>query len=141
MSISPYLMLDGQAKEAAHFYADVFDTEVLSMELAKDWPQEFEGELSNELGERVMHASLKIGNSNLMLADIFPDDSYTTGSSISLMIDCKNTNEGKAYFDKLAIEGSVTFPFGKTSFSPGYAQVTDKYGIDWQIVTDSPDMA
>lgn len=140
MSISPYLMLDGQAKEAARFYADVFDTEVLSMELAKDWPQEFEGDLSNEMGERVMHASLRIGDSNLMLADIFPDDSYSKGSSISLMADCKDTDEGQQLFDKLSEGGSVIFPFSETSFSPGYAQVTDKYGIDWQIVTDSPDM-
>ncbi|TVP92127.1 VOC family protein [Alkalibacterium sp.] len=140
MNITPYLMLDGNAKEAAHFYADVFDTPIESMELVKDWPQEFEGEIPQEIEDNVMHAHIKIGSTGLMLADAFPEDEYVPGTSITLMIDCKNTTEAKQLYDKLAEEGSVLFAFNETGFSPGYAQVKDKYGIDWQIVTDSPEM-
>lgn len=141
MNITPYLMLDGNAKEAAHFYSVVFDTPIVSMELVKDWPQEFEGDIPEDLEDNVMHAHVKIGSTGLMLADVFPGDDHVPGSSITLMIDCQDTSEAKQIYDKLAEEGSVLFAFNETGFSPGYAQVTDKYGIEWQIVTDSPEMA
>lgn len=140
MNITPYLMLDGSAKEAAHFYAEVFDAAIESIEFLKDWPQEYEGDIPKELENNVMHAHLKIGSANLMLADVFPGDSYTPGSAISLMIDFKEKAKAKQLYDKLAMEGSVTFSFKETSFSPGYAQVKDKYSVDWQIITDSAEM-
>lgn len=137
MDITPYVMLDGQAKAAVHFYADVFDTTVLSLVMAKDWPEEFDGDLPKEMEDRVMHAHLKIGNSNLMLADTFPDDDHVIGSSITLMVGCSTLKEAQQIYNKLAEEGSVLVCCNETGFSPGYAQVRDKYGIEWQIITES----
>ncbi|MFO8069220.1 MAG: VOC family protein [Alkalibacterium sp.] len=140
VNITPYLMLDGNAKEAISFYSAVFDTEIKSVELLKDWPQEFEGEMPEDFKDKVVHAHLAIGASGLMLADIFPGQPYIPGSMITLMLDLKEVSEAEKLFERLSSGGDVIIPLAETSFSPAYAQVKDKFGIEWQIVTDPPEM-
>ncbi|MDZ7836041.1 MAG: VOC family protein [Alkalibacterium sp.] len=139
-NLTPYLMLDGNAREAAVFYAEVFDAEIESMELLKDWPQEFDGDIPEGSEDSVVHAYVRIGPLGLMLADIFPGQPYEPGSLITIMVDVKETDEAKTLFERLSDGGDVIMPISETSFSPAYAQVKDKYGIEWQILTDSSDM-
>lgn len=139
VNITPYLMLNGNAKEAIAFYTAVFDTNVESMERYKDWPQEMGGDIPEGYGDKIMHASIAVGNSYLMLADSFPDQPYTNGSVITLMLDVNDVSEAEILFEKLSADGEIVVPLGETSFSPAYAQVKDKFGIEWQIVTDSPE--
>lgn len=140
ISISPYLMLDGNAEEALAFYTDIFDTEVESKERYKDWMQEMDEEIPESYGDKLMHASLKVGSSHLMLADSYPGQPYSPGSIITLMLDAKDVTEAERYFKRLSSEGEIIIALAETSFSPGYAQVKDRFGVEWQIVTDSPEM-
>lgn len=140
VNLTPYLMLEGNAKEAAEFYADVFNVEIRSLELVKDWPQEFDGEVPDGFEDKVMHAHLEIGSSGLMLADTFPGQPYTPGSTITIMIGAKNASDADTLFVKLSAGGEVIIPLGETSFSPAYAQVIDQFGVQWQIVADYPEM-
>jgi len=139
-NLTPYLMLDGNAREAAGFYAEVFDAEIESMDFLKDWPQEFDGDIPEGYEDSVIHAYVRIGSLGLMLADIFPGQLYEPGSLITIMVDVKETGEAETLFERLSDGGDVIMPISETSFSPAYAQVKDKYGIEWQILTDSSDM-
>ncbi|MDZ7836253.1 MAG: hypothetical protein U5K84_13895 [Alkalibacterium sp.] len=56
------------------------------------------------------------------------------------MVDVKETGEAETLFERLSDGGDVIMPISETSFSPAYAQVESKYGIEWQILTDSSDM-
>ncbi len=140
MSIAPYLLLDGNAKEVIEFYSDVFDTKAESMELYKDWPQEMGTTIPEGYEDKIMHASLTIGSSTLMFADTYPGQTYTPGTVITLMLAVETVSDAEVLFEKLSSGGEVMIPLGETSFSPGYAQVKDKFGMEWQIVTDSPEM-
>ncbi|SFC59242.1 PhnB protein [Alkalibacterium subtropicum] len=139
-SISPYLMLNGNAREAIAFYTAAFDTNVDSMDFYKDWPKEMGGAIPEGYGDKIMHASIAVGDSHLMLADTFPDQPYAPGSVITLMLDAQNVTEAESLFKKLSAEGEVIIPLAETSFSPAYGQVKDPFGIEWQIVTDSAAM-
>ncbi|WP_423190300.1 VOC family protein [Alkalibacterium sp. f15] len=140
VNLTSYLMLDGNAKEAISFYSDVFEAKVESMELYKDWPQEFEENIPEGYEDKVIHAHLTLGSSELLLADIFPGQPYTPGSVITLMLDVKKVSDAEILFEKLSSNGDIIIPLSETSFSPAYAQVKDKFGIEWQIVTDFPEM-
>lgn len=140
ISISPYLMLDGNARDMIDFYSEVFDTKVESMELYKDWPQEMDGTIPEGYEDKIMHASLTVGSSTLMFADSYPGQTCKPGTVITLMVDVGSVSEAEKIFKKLSDGGEVMIPLTETSFSPGYAQVKDKFGMEWQIVTDSPDM-
>lgn len=140
LGISPYLMLNGNAREVIDFYSDVFDTQAESMELYKDWPQEMDGTIPEGYGDKIMHASLTVGSSTLMFADSYPGQPYKPGTVITLMLDVKTVSDAEVLFEKLSDGGEVMIPLAETSFSPRYAQVKDKFGMEWQIVTDSPEM-
>ncbi|GMA72513.1 hypothetical protein [Tetragenococcus osmophilus] len=38
IQLTPYVLLDGKANEAVDFYAGVFNAEIESREMLKDWP-------------------------------------------------------------------------------------------------------
>lgn len=140
VKLTPYLLLNGTAKEAVTFYKEAFDANVESMELLKDWPHEFEEGIPEGYEENVMHAHLNIGNSWLMLADSLPGQDFHSGSAITIMIDLQEVADAKRLFEKLSVGGEIDTPLSATSYSPAYAQLTDKFGITWQIVTEFKDM-
>lgn len=138
LTITPYLMLDGGAQEAIHFYQKLFGAEIIGLEYLKDWPGEMGIEVTPENEERVMHAHLKIGSSEIMLADYLPSQTPKPGSSINLMILVKEEETAKKLFTLLQNDGKEIMPLQETGFSPATGQVVDKFGIEWQIVTDQP---
>ncbi|PRY81363.1 VOC family protein [Alkalibacterium olivapovliticus] len=141
IKLTPYLMLNGDAKEAVEFYKDVFGAKVESIELVKDWPQEFEGEVPEGYDDHVMHAHLSFGSSSwLMLADVLPGQTYTPGSTITIMLDIKTVPIAETLYKKLTAGGEIVSALSETSYSPAYAQVKDKFGVEWQIVTEHPGM-
>lgn len=139
MTITPYLMLDGKAQEAIHFYQELFGAEIIGQEYLKDWPGEMGIEVTPENEGRVMHAHLKIGSSEIMLADYLPGQTPQHGSSINLMIVVNEAETAKKLFSLLQNGGKEIIPLQETGFSPATGQVVDKFGIEWQIVTDQSD--
>jgi PhnB protein len=137
VKITPYLMLDGQAEDAIAFYRDLFGAEVVGLEYLRDWPGEMGIEVTPENEGRVMHAHLKIGQSELMLADYLPGQTPKSGSSINLMIDVRDVATAEKLFAALQAGGHVVMPLQDTGFSPATGQVIDRFGIEWQIVTDA----
>lgn len=139
--LTPYILLNGQANEAVDFYAKVFDAEIEARELLKDWPQDFGGEVPEGFENNVMHAHLNIGDSQLMLADALPETAMTSGSSVTIMIDLQEVADAQRLYAALAEEGVEVMPLQATSFSPAMGQVKDKYGVEWQLITEDPRMA
>lgn len=132
--------MDGQANEAVDFYAEVFDAEIESREMLKDWPQEFGGQVPEGYENNVMHAHLNIGDSQLMLADLLPGQSKQPGTTVTIMIDVKEVVDAKRIFSALLADGQETMALQESSFSPAMGQVNDKFGVEWQIITEHPDM-
>ncbi|WP_440896794.1 VOC family protein [Amphibacillus sp. Q70] len=140
IQLTPYLLLDGKANEAIDFYTNVFDADIESRELLKDWPQEFDHHIPEGYENNVMHAHLNIGQSQLMLADTLPGQTMKQGSTITIMIDVKEVSDARRLFSALLVDGEETMALQESSFSPAMGQVKDKFGIEWQIITEHPDM-
>lgn len=105
----------------------------------KIWPDDL-AKGSKPENDQVMHVHLKIGNSELMLADTLPGQPYKNGPSITNMIAVKEMTRAEKYFTALLADGIEIMPLQETSFSPAIGQVRDKFGVEWQIVTEHPDM-
>lgn len=43
--------------------------------------------------------------------------------------------EGRRVFDALSEGGKVGMAFGETFWSPGYGNLTDRFGIPWMVNT------
>ncbi len=40
-------------------------------------------------------------------------------------------------FDALAVDGTVEMPLKKTSWSPSYGMVTDRFSVGWMVMANS----
>jgi len=142
LDIYPYLVFNGQGEEAFHFYKDVLGAQDVGMTKFKDMPVSPEDQpLPPEAAELVMNAQLQLSNgSYLMISDTFPGYPYAKGNNVTITVTFDNLEETKAVFDKLAAGGTVNMELQETFWSPLYGNLTDKYGVGWQLSTEADEM-
>jgi PhnB protein len=135
--IVPYLVTNGNGQEAVKFYQEALGAEVISLQTFGEMPENPEYPTPPEAKDRVLNAQLKVGNGSLMLSDTFPGMPYQLGSQVTVALLVDHADEAKSIFEKLQEGGAVTMPLQETFWSPAYGQLKDKFGIEWQISTDS----
>lgn len=135
--IVPYLVTDGNGQEAVKFYQEALGAEVVSMQTFGDMPANPEYPLPEEAKNRVLNAQMNIGNAKLMLSDTFPGQPFQLGSQVTIAILVDDASEAKELFDKLQVGGKVTMPLQETFWSAAYGQVTDRFGVEWQVSTEN----
>ncbi|MCL2453230.1 MAG: VOC family protein [Alphaproteobacteria bacterium] len=134
MTIQPYLSFSGRAEEAIAFYKEVFGAELQMLLRFKDCPVPIpEGQIAKGWESKVMHASLKIGDSIVMASDGgSPDNAGFKGFSLSYT--AKDMAEADRVFAALAKGGTERMPLGKTFFSPRFGMVEDCFGVPWIVI-------
>ncbi len=133
VAMNPYVVTNGNGKEAVEFYVDAFNAELISLQTFGEMPEDPNHPLPEEAKDRVMNAQFKVGDTVMMLSDNFPGMPYTIGNQVSIAIHIDSVETSKQVFEKLSKEGKVTMPLQETFWSPSYGQVTDKYGVEWQV--------
>ncbi|HKT90793.1 MAG TPA: VOC family protein [Paraburkholderia sp.] len=133
MQIQPYLFYPGNCDEAIAFYGEALGAkEVIKMRF-KEAPPDPERPMAPEFAEKIMHATLQIGDAQIMVSDggcMTQNDKFL-GFGVSLTGSDLATAE--RYFNALAKGGTVTMPFQKTFWSPGFGMLTDKFGVPWMV--------
>jgi PhnB protein len=133
MLVQPYLMFGGRCEEAIEFYRKSIGAEVEMLMRFKDSPDEPPpGMMPPNWGDKVMHASLKLGDTQVMASDGCVTESNFKGFSLALSV----TSEADAArkFGTLSEGGKVTMPLTKTFFAKSFGMLTDKFGIDWMLI-------
>jgi PhnB protein len=135
MEIQPYLVFDGRCEEAIEFYKSALGAKVTRLMRFKDNPETCDPSMARpDIQNKVMHASLSIGDSVMMVSD-----GRCTGEpkfqGFSLSLTAANVAEADRLFAALADGGKVHMPLGKTFFSPRFGMVMDRFGVSWMIVT------
>jgi len=70
MQVQPYLCFEGRCEEAVEFYSSALGAEVTTLMRFKESPEPCEaGMLPPDAGDKVMHASLRIGDTTVMASD------------------------------------------------------------------------
>ncbi|MBM7645582.1 PhnB protein [Scopulibacillus daqui] len=135
LDIYPYLVFDGKGQEAVKFYEDALDAKILEVKTFGDMPDNPDFPVPEEAKNRVLNAHLKVGGTDLMLSDTFPGKPYQLGSQVTIAVTIKDAEKSKEVFNKLQQGGQVHMPLQETFWSPSYGQVTDQFGVTWQIST------
>lgn len=136
LRLSPYLMMNGNAKEAIQFYEKVFDAQVLFSQTFGEMPENPEYPLPEEAKKLISHAMLKVGETDLMFSDNFPGQTSQIGNQVTICISTNDIDKAKQMFETLQQDGQVKMPLQETFFSPAYGIVTDQFGITFQIHAD-----
>ncbi|MGG1617734.1 VOC family protein [Paenibacillus sp. NRS-1781] len=137
MSIDVYLNFNGNCREAAEFYAEVFETDKPKIMTFGQTPPNPEYQLPEEAKDLVMHTRLDIDGSNVMFSDVFPGMPFVVGNNISLSFVNKDIDKIKLLFDKLKEGGEVGMELQETFWSKCYGSLKDKFGIEWQLNCES----
>ncbi|NIK67815.1 MULTISPECIES: VOC family protein [unclassified Paenibacillus] len=133
MSVDAYLNFDGNCREAAEFYAEVFGLDKPKLMTFGEVPPNPEYPLPEEAKNLIMHTRLNIGGSNVMFSDVFPGMPFTVGNNITLAYVEEDEAKIRSAFDRLKVGGNIVMELQETFWSKLYGQVTDKFGIQWQF--------
>ncbi|MDB5221659.1 MAG: hypothetical protein JWN83_326 [Chitinophagaceae bacterium] len=129
MTVIPYLYFEGQAEEALNFYKNVFNGEIGMTSRYGEAPMPVDEDWKNKL----MHARLKFGNSEIYLSDGPKDYKSPKGGNIQLSVDVPDENKIEEVFNKLSEGGQVTMPLAKQFWGAKFGMLKDKFGIGWML--------
>jgi PhnB protein len=135
MTIQPYLFFEGRAEEAAAFYQKALGAELQMLMRYKDSPDPLpEGMISPGWESKVMHMSMKIGDSIVMGSDGCGSEEKIGFKRFALSYAAKGAADADRVFSALSDGGAVRMPQGKTFFSPRFGMVEDRFGVLWMVI-------
>jgi PhnB protein len=138
--VQTYLCFEGRCEEAIEFYRRALGAEVLMMMRFKDSPEPPQpGSCGTGSENKVMHASLRIGETTVMASD-----GRCTGKPVfqgfSMSVTVPTEAEAEQRFAALADGGQIQMPLAKTFFSSRFGMVADRFGVSWMVLVRPQDM-
>ncbi|HXF88470.1 MAG TPA: VOC family protein [Xanthobacteraceae bacterium] len=136
MKMEPYLHFNGRAEEVLGFYEKALGAKVeTKMRFSESPDPHPDGRLPAGFENKIMHASLLIGDARVMLSD----GGALTGQSLggfSLSLQCDSETDARHAFDALTDGGRIVMPIGPTFWSPCFGMATDRFGVHWMVTVD-----
>ena len=129
--VQPYLFFGGRCEEALEFYRTALGAEVQMLMRFKESPEPQPG-LPECFEEKVMHASLRIGETTVMASD-GRCEGEANFDGFSLSITTPEEAEAEHVFAALAEGGLVTMPLEKTFWAPKFGMLQDRFGVGWMV--------
>lgn len=137
LRMNPYLVMDGNAKEAIQFYEKALDAQVVMVQTFGEMPANPDFPLPDSARDRISHALLKVGETDLMFSDTFPGQPVQSSNQVQICIMTDQAEQAKRIYEALREDGQVVMPLQETFWSPAYGIVADKYGVNWNISTEA----
>jgi PhnB protein len=130
-SIQPYLFFEGCTEEALKFYEKAVDAKIVALMRYKESPDQTM--CAPGSGEKVMHASFRIGSSMVFASDgRCTDQRKFEGFSLSLA--APSVADAERMFAALSESGRVEMPLMTTFFAKTFGMVADKFGVFWMVI-------
>jgi len=133
LGVNPYIAFKGNCRQAIDFYKTALGAEVLFSQTYGESPMADMGTADN-----IMHCSIKVGGSTIMMCDDPRPDAAPSGGNISLAIGMNDPDQARQIFGGLAEGGTVLMPLEKTFWAEAFGMVTDRFGIKWMVNCEAP---
>jgi len=133
MKLNTYLNFAGKCAEAFHFYEKHLGGKIGMMMTHGQAPDQ--SRVNPEWREAVLHARISIDDTDLMGADI-PDAQPMRSAYLSLAV--QSDAEAERIFSALSDGGEVFMPLQETFFATRFAQLRDRFGINWMVIHERP---
>ncbi len=126
--LNPYISFDGNARQAVEFYQSVFGGE-----LAVNTFGEY-GAADSPDADKIMHGQLETpAGYTLMVSDTPEGRPYNPGDNMTVSLSGDDSDELRAYFEKLSAGGNVMMPLEKQMWGDEFGMVADQFGIAWLV--------
>ncbi len=133
IGVKPYIAFRGNCREAIDFYKQALGAEELFSQTYGESPMADMGS-----ADAIMHATIKVGDTHIMMCDDFHTENFKTGGNVSLAVGLNDVDRAKTIFESLSDGGNVTMPLDKTFWAEAFGMLTDKFGINWMVNCDTP---
>jgi predicted 3-demethylubiquinone-9 3-methyltransferase (glyoxalase superfamily) len=124
MHATPFLMFQGEAKNALALYREAFaDYEELLLQEHSEGAQ----------AGQIAMARIRIAGLEIMLYDSPPIHGFTFTPSTSTFIVCDDEAQLRRLADVLGEGGAVMMPIDNYGFSALFTWIADRFGVSWQL--------
>ncbi|MES2821335.1 MAG: VOC family protein [Pseudomonadota bacterium] len=131
MNVEPYLFFYGRCEEALQFYSQTLGAQIGYLMRFREAPESERG--PQEWQDKVMHATLRVGSSQLMASDGMHQQAPAPFGGLSLTLNVECVEQAERLFTALSEGGEVRMPPAQTFWSPCFAMLNDRFGVAWMI--------
>jgi PhnB protein len=133
MKMNTYVNFAGRCADAFRFYERHLGGKIGMMMTHGQAPEP--SRVNPAQKDAVLHARISIGGTELMGADI-PSAEPMRSAYLSLGVE--SDAEAERVFAALSDGGEVFMPMQETFFATRFAQLRDRFGINWMIMHERP---
>lgn len=141
MFVNPYLFFPGTCEAAFALYRDALGGKVDGLYRMKDAPPDVQGQwnIGPAAYEKIMHITLKTPGGVLMGSDNVDGIEGGTGRNGTVSVTLPTAADAERVFAALSEGGKVTMPMMPTFWASRFGTLTDRFGVDWTIGSESPE--
>ena len=133
MKLNTYVNFSGTCAEAFRFYEQHLGGTITMLMTHGQAPDQ--SNVKPEWKNAVLHARLSVGGAELSGADI-PNAQPMRSAYLSLNVE--SDTEAERIFSALSDGGEVFMPMQETFFATRFAQLRDRFGLNWMILHERP---
>ncbi len=126
--VLPYLIFDGDCREAMRFYHQCLGGELFEMTFA-----EADAPSPPEAKDRLVHAAVKREAFMLMASDTMPGMPFTVGNNVSVYLACDSDDEVQSLYDQLTMGGKEGMKPHDAFWGARFAMLIDRFGVNWML--------
>lgn len=127
--LKPYIIFQGNCKEAINYYKDKLDGEILVKSIYADSPMSVDEEHKN----KILHSEVHFDGNMFMAADCMPGSDIHNGNNISMSVGSSDLGKIKKWFNNFSTEGKVIMPLEDQFWGATFGMLVDKFGITWMF--------
>ena len=129
MRVNPYLLFNGNCREAFAFYAECLGGKIEAMLPHAGTPAE--AHVPPEWRDKILHARIEIGGAVLMGADI-PHAEPMRSAYLTLTLDSEA--DAERVYALLTDGGEIFMKMEKTHFANRFEMLRDRFGTSWMLL-------
>jgi PhnB protein len=126
-----YIHLNGGAARAIALYQKALGATPMGEPMR--YSQLPGGAVPAEHQDLIMHATLDVGGSKLMISDATPDRPVPENSNLAILVEIADHAELQQRFDALAEGGKVEMPIHDAFWGAKFGVLTDRFGVRWNF--------
>ena len=139
MQLHTYLNYGGNCEQAFRFYEQHLGGKITMLMRHGESPTPGPG-IPSEWKEKVLHARINLGGTELLGADI-PPDRFQPIRSAYLTLTFGTDQEADRVFALLSDGGQIFMPMQETFFASRFAMLRDRFGTSWMLLHPRPESA
>ena len=138
MRMTTYVNFPGNCADAFRYYEQHLGGKIRMVMKHSDGPAAAQSHLPPDWKHAVLHATIALGGTEISGADI---PGAQPMRSAYLTVHADSDAEAERIYAALSDGGSVLMKMERTFFASRFAQVRDRFGINWMILTETRNQA